>query len=122
MAHPTTIRTLLRHAGRWAIAAVQDNEPAIRMLHANYAVGYMLALREVASDAQVLAVTGYDPFDLFQELLQIQDNAMHQAAAACPTMVPSPRWLAEIAGDARAPIVTWRGFVGGLKPMKPTRS
>jgi hypothetical protein len=90
----------MRHAARWAIAAAQDKEPAIRMLHANYAVGYILALREVASDAQVLQVTGYDPFDLFQELLKIQDDAMHQAAVVCPAMIPNPRWLAKLAGDA----------------------
>lgn len=99
MAHPTTIRILMRHAARWAIAAEQDNEPLIRVLHANYAVGYMLALREVASDVQVLDVTGHDPYDLFVEVLRIQDEATHGAAGLCPRLIPSS-WMAQIAGEA----------------------
>ncbi len=100
MADPNTIRTLLRHAARWAIAAGQDREPVIRALHANYAVGYILALREVASDAEVMAVTGYDPYDLYAELLVVQDEATHQIALACPQLIPEPAWLAQIAGEA----------------------
>lgn len=99
MAHPTTIHTLLRHAARWAIAADQDREPLIRALHANYAMGYILALREVASDAEVLHVTGYDPYDLFVELLRVQDEATHAVALRCPQLIPQT-WLAEIAGEA----------------------
>ncbi len=99
MADPATIHILLRHAARWAIAADQDIEPVIRVLHANYAVGYMLALREVASDCEVLAVTGYDPYDLFVELLQVQDAATHEAMALCPQLIPKS-WMAEIAAEA----------------------
>jgi len=99
MADPATIHTLLRHAARWAVAATQDREPVIRVLHANYAVGYILALRDVASDAQVLQVTGYDPYTLFTELVQLQDEALRHATAGCPHLIPAPQWLAEIAGE-----------------------
>ena len=100
MADPATIRTLMRHAARWAIAAAQDREPVIRVLHANYAVGYMLALREVASDVEVFELTGYNPYDLFVQLLEVQDEAMQIAMERCPNLIPSPQWLAEIAGEA----------------------
>ena len=99
LADAATIHTLMRHSARWAIAAEQDREPLIRALHANYAMGYILALREVASDADVLATTGYDPYVLFVELLHIQDEATRQVARACPQLTPQPMWLAQVAGE-----------------------
>ena len=100
MAHPTTIRRLLRHSARWAIAAMQDEEPMIRALHANYAMGYIIALREVASDCEVWRLTGVDPFDVFNAIVEIQDSATHQVAMTCPHLIPQPEYLAQIAGEA----------------------
>ena len=87
--HPYIIRTLLRHAGRWGLAAEQDEEPLVRALHANYAMGYILALREIASDAEVLALTGVDPYVVFIEILTIQDAATAGVVMACPDLMPA---------------------------------
>ena len=99
MADPETIHTLIRHAARWAIASEQDERPVIRVLHANYAMGYILALREVASDSEVLRVTGYNPHAMFLELLGIQDRATRAVMKLCPQLVPGPAWLARVAGE-----------------------
>ena len=99
MAQPETIYILMRHAARWAVAAEQDREPLIKALHANYAVAYILALREVASDCEVYMLTGYDPYALFLEVLRIQDEATHQIATMCPHLIPQTP-LAIMAGEA----------------------
>ena len=94
------IDALMRHAARWAIAAGQDRSPVIALLHANYAVGYILALRDIASDAEVLRISGRDPYVLFGELLAIQDQATRALVARCPDLIPGPVHLARLAGES----------------------
>jgi hypothetical protein len=84
-----TIRILARQAARWATASQQDANPFIAMLHANYAVGYVTALRQVANDADVRRVTGYDAAQLDAEVAKIQDNAALKMSAVCPGLAPS---------------------------------
>lgn len=99
MARRATIDGLMRHAARWAIASEQDRSPLVALYHANYAVGYILALRDVVSDAEVLRVTGHDPYDLFKELIAIQDRATRALVAACPALMPGSAHLARMAGE-----------------------
>lgn len=99
MADPATIQTLLRQASRWTVAAEQDTNPLICVLHANYGMAYITALRQVASDAEVIQVTGYDPREVEAYIAEVQDWAVHSFAPHVPHMVPdSP--IAVIAGEA----------------------
>ena len=90
---------MMRAAARYAVAAEQDEKPMIQVLHANYAMGYMLALREIASDMEVYQVTGYDPHAMFKWLLEVQDRAAKAVVAVCPELVPGPEWVARLAGE-----------------------
>ena len=55
-----SIKKLVRQSARYATAAQQDKSPAIAILHANYAVAYLYALKDIASDSQIHNATGID--------------------------------------------------------------
>lgn len=83
-----TIRALFRQTVRWATAAKQDREPLVAVLHANYGVAYALALRQVASDAEIRAVTGHDGKALEDRVVAVQDAATARLAGRCPRGAP----------------------------------
>jgi hypothetical protein len=46
----SNIKKLVRQTARWATAADQDDNGYIANLHATYAMGYLMALREIYTD------------------------------------------------------------------------
>ena len=89
MATAATLEILSSQAARWAVAARQDQEPFVKLLHANYAMGYVLALRQVASDQEVLRKIGVDPYALEREVSVVQMEAASYAARRAPGLQPS---------------------------------
>lgn len=79
----------MRQVERYMIAAQQDAHPSIMMLHANYAVGILDAIRQAWSDAEIQQETGYDPKDLHTKAIALQDAAQKKLAFLCPHLVPS---------------------------------
>lgn len=76
------IKTLLRQTSRWAVASEQDKSPMISVLHANYAIGYLQALQDIASEKEI---NQYVHFQKFKEILyKIQDNAVKKVVSSCP--------------------------------------
>ena len=96
----TKISTLLRQSARWAIASLQDDSPMISLLHANYAAGYLWALRDIYSDVEIINTTGID-FLMFQKKIRnIQDNATKKVSKLCPNFVNNlDKYLLKIGGD-----------------------
>ena len=76
------IKSLLRKTSRWAIASEQDQSPMISVLHANYAIGYLQALQDIATEKEI---NKYINFSKFKEILyKIQDNAVKKVVSSCP--------------------------------------
>lgn len=74
---------------RWSTAATQDENPVIAVLHANYGVGYMMALREIAGDEELERWLGIsDLRHLFREVERVQHEATRRLAATCPDVAP----------------------------------
>jgi len=88
------IQRLLRQTARWSTAAEQDTNPYIRNLHATYAVGYLLALREIYSDQTILKLSGVDVRKLEIKINTVMDNAMLDIAKICPEGQPKSEFLA----------------------------
>ncbi len=86
MATTRTLDLLIRQAARWSTAAMQDDHPFIAVLHANYGVAYAIALRQVASDEEVIAKTGIDPFALERKVVKIQEGATLALSRSCPEL------------------------------------
>jgi hypothetical protein len=69
------VMTLYRQAARYAVASLQDESDIIRVLHANYAMGYLMALKDIVTDDQFEKFTGVNRVDFERRLASIQDMA-----------------------------------------------
>jgi len=94
--HNDTVQTLVRQIARWTIAAKQDNNPVIATLHANYAAGYLWALKDLVPESSIDSVTNYR--DLEREVLDAQTEATSALTRACPGLVSNGD-LYKLAGD-----------------------
>lgn len=88
MAYRLPISQAIRQIERWLIATKQDRHPAIKMLHANYAVGDLDMLRQMYSDQDIMTATGKDSLALLRAATQAQDHAQLELARLCPALVP----------------------------------
>lgn len=61
----------------------------IAVLHANYGVGYMMALQSIASDDELERMLGVSNLRaLFREVERAQHEATVKMATACPAAAP----------------------------------
>lgn len=79
---------LYRQSARYAVAASQDEQPVIAVLHSNYAMGYLLAIKDLVTAEEFKRATGKDLLNFEQELARIQDRATLKLVGACPGLVP----------------------------------
>jgi hypothetical protein len=82
------IQVLYRQSARYAVAAAQDASPIISTLHANYAMGYLLALKDVVTAEEFKKATGADLLNFEREIARIQDHATLRLVKGCPKLVP----------------------------------
>lgn len=83
------VDTLSRQAHRWAVASKQDMNPVIKVLHANYAAGYLWALDDIASESEIEASieTSYKNFR--HQITNIQEEAVKALLKECPQIDPT---------------------------------
>ena len=78
------IKTLIRQTARWSTAAAQDKSPLVSVLHANYGMGYLMALQSIATQEQIKQVTDINMQKFESEILNQQDKSTLFAAKNCP--------------------------------------
>jgi hypothetical protein len=83
-----TIRLLYRQAARYSVASMQDASEVIQVLHANYAMGYLLALKDLATGEDFERVTGEDLLVFERKIARIQDDATRRLVGDRPDLVP----------------------------------
>jgi hypothetical protein len=94
------IYTLLRQSARWAVAAQQDKSPIIALLHANYAAGYLWALKDIATDSQIKSATNIDILPFTKKITDIQDMSTKKVSKNCPEFLEFiDKELATMGGD-----------------------
>ena len=93
------IKTLVRQASRWSMAAAQDQSAMIAVLHANYGAGYLWALRDIATDNEIKEATGIDVLKFRDEITKVQDTATKKMASLCPQYAPQSTYLSKLAGE-----------------------
>ena len=94
------IPKLVRQTARWATAAQQDTSPLIALLHANYATGYLWALKDIATDTQINRQAGIDLQKFEQHILNVQDATTKKVLKACPEFAGEvDLYLSTIAGE-----------------------
>lgn len=94
------INTLIRGCARWASASLQDKSPLVAVLHANYASGYLWALRDVFSDKDIQRFANVDIIQFQKHITDVQDKATKLLIGVCPQYTLNiDRYLGKIAGE-----------------------
>lgn len=88
------VNKLIRQTSRWATAADQDTNAYIANLHATYAVGYLMALREIYSDEEISRLSHVNVRKLDTQINQIMDNSVKKLIEVCPEGQPKNKFLA----------------------------
>jgi len=94
------INTIIRGCARWAAASLQDKSPLIAVLHANYASGYLWALRDTFSDEEIKRSSGINIIEFQKRITDIQDIATKQMISVCPKYASHiDTYLGKIGGE-----------------------
>ena len=98
--HIELIKKLVRQTARWSTAAIQDDNPIIAVLHANYSTGYLWALKDIATDQEIYDSTGLDIIKFKQKIIDIQDKSTRRVSKACPDFLGDiDEYLLKVGGD-----------------------
>ena len=81
------IKTLYRQSARWGVASLQDDSELIRNLHANYATGYLWALKDIISSEEFKRITGEDFQKIEEKVVSIQDTAAKMLVDKCKNLI-----------------------------------
>ena len=95
----SNIKKLVRQTARWATAADQDNNGYIANLHATYAMGYLMATREIYTDVEIEKYSGINIRKFETEISAIMDDAIKKLVVLCPTGQPKNQYLASISKE-----------------------
>jgi hypothetical protein len=82
------IRILYRQTARYAVASLQDDSPVIKTLHANYAMGYLMALKDLTTTEQFARATGDNLLSFERKIAEIQDASTVNLVGECPDLMP----------------------------------
>lgn len=82
------IRILYRQTARYAVASLQDDSPVVKSLHANYAMGYLMALKDLATTEQFARATNDNLLSFERKIAAIQDASTVNLVGDCPALVP----------------------------------
>lgn len=84
-----TIKDLVKSSAQWNARALQDTNPLIGLMNANYALAYFHVARLMGSDADIEKKASIQVESFGKELDSTQSRFMHALADMCPSVVPS---------------------------------
>lgn len=93
------IAKLVRQAARWSTASRQDANALIRVLHANYGMGYLQALGEIATPSEVEIAININYREFADDIVAVQDLATRAAVDECPSFGPARTVLTNLGGE-----------------------
>ena len=80
------IKKLLQQSAKWATMAQQDESPIIAVLHANYAVGYLWALKDIANARDINRETGVNLQQFEEHIINVQSMVTKRIVKQCPEL------------------------------------
>ena len=78
------IPKLIKQCAKWATTAQQDDSPLLATLHANYAVGYLWALKDLWTPEQINKKAGINLTQFEEHILNMQDMVTKKVIKKCP--------------------------------------
>ncbi|QIG60106.1 hypothetical protein [Dishui Lake large algae virus 1] len=82
------VSVLYRQCARWAVAAEQDKSEIIAVLHANYAAGYLWAIKDIVTTDEFKRIVGEDFLEFEKKIVKIQDDVTFRLVTKCRDVVP----------------------------------
>jgi len=73
------MKKMVKQCAKWATTAQQDASLLTGMTHANYAMGYLMSLKELSSPSEIHRQTGVD-FKKFEEHINNVQEMLNQRA------------------------------------------
>jgi hypothetical protein len=78
------VKALVKKCAMWATTAQQDTSPYLSVMHANYATGYLSALKDIATPQQIHRATGIDFKNFEGHILNLQDSVNKKVIEKSP--------------------------------------
>lgn len=82
------VQRLIREASRWGTSSAQDSSPLVSLMHANYALAYARAARELMSETEIARMLRIDLSELIHYLTAQQEKAVQKCSRVCPELIP----------------------------------
>ena len=80
------IKDLIKSANQWNARSLQDTNPLIAMMNANYAMAYFNVARSIGSDIDIEKETDESVDALISDLEKSQHSAMMRITGSCPNI------------------------------------
>ena len=96
------LKRLLKQTSRWLLAALQDDNDLVAVLHINYAMGYWYAIQDTFDDYEIdRAIGGIKKRKMLEtKLLQSQELITKRVSSNCPQFTSGlDDFLATLGGD-----------------------
>ena len=83
-ANNSDVVKLVKQSAKWATTAQQDESPLLATLHANYAVGYLWALKDLYDNEEISKKAGVNITQFEEHILNVQDMVTKKVLKKCP--------------------------------------
>ena len=83
-ANNSDVVKLIKQSAKWATTAQQDESPLLATLHANYAVGYLWALKDLYDTEEISKKAGVNITQFEEHILNVQDMVTKKVLKKCP--------------------------------------
>ena len=80
------IRDLVKSASQWNSRSIQDSNPIIGVMNANYAMAYLNVARSIGSDADIEMHAGIKIDALIKSVEDTQTAALERITSKCPVL------------------------------------
>ena len=89
-------KKLIKKAASLSVISTQNTDPVSSVQKANYAIGYLDALRDIMSDSEIKNLVNIDLNKFTAELVKIQTNNIMNMTNKCPSLSTDKKYLLDI--------------------------
>lgn len=79
-----TLDTLIKRSAKYATMAQQDASPLHSVVHANHAMAYFTAAKDIASEQEIHNATGVDVKIFKDRIFRVQNEVTQKTLEKCP--------------------------------------